>query len=73
MVKPTNLFKAGEKVIVWTVKRGDSVSIPSWVQVKSSGEEYQVKANTPLQLTLPNGKKQFINSEELIKGTVKVK
>ena len=73
MVKPANLFKAGEKVIVWTVKSGDSVSVPSWVQVKSSGDEYQVKANTPLQLTLPSGKKCLVNSEELIKGTVKAK
>jgi hypothetical protein len=72
-VKPANLFKPGDKVFIWMVKAGDTVSIPAWVQVQSIGNEYEVKANTPLKITLPNGHKHLIKSKELLNGKIKIK
>jgi alpha/beta superfamily hydrolase len=72
-IKPSNLLKPGDKAYVWVAKTGDSVSIPSWVNVKKVGNGYEVKANSPLQLMTSDGSKHFIDSKELAKKTVNIK
>jgi hypothetical protein len=72
-VRPANLFKSGDKLQVWMVKAGDTVSMPSWVNVKKIGDEYKVRANTPLRLVTPQGSKHIIDAKELAKTTVSIK
>jgi hypothetical protein len=55
------------------VKAGDTVSMPSWVNVKKIGDEYKVRANTPLRLVTPQGRKHSIDAKELAKVTVSIK
>jgi hypothetical protein len=72
-VKPAGLFKPGAKAVVWTVKAGDTVSVPSWVLVRSKTDSFELKANSPVQVTLPDGKMHNITAKELCKGSVKIK
>ncbi len=72
-VKPDGLFKTGAKAVVWTVKAGDTVSVPSWVLVRSKADSFELKANSPVQVTLPDGKMHNITAEKLCKGSVKIK